>query len=210
MNKTQVVNVYNEPYDVCIMRPGRWQNQYRIGIDGTREEVILKHRKEMLYNIRYNDEYLRSLLFLRGEKLGCCKPKACHGDNYVDILNAKVIGIVGSRRRFNQNDFNKVKDKFFSIYKQGDIIVSGGCPTGGDKFAEDIADDYNIPIMIFRAKWKQYGRIAGFIRNTDVAKESWELIACVANDRTGGTEDTIEKFCKNKTEKEIESLLHLV
>ena len=44
-------------------------------------------------------------------------------------------------------------------------------------------------------------RGAGFVRNGDIAKDSDVLIACVAPDRTGGTEDTIKKFLKLKTEK---------
>lgn len=77
------------------------------------------------------------------------------------------------------------------------MIVSGGCPKGGDKFAEILIDMYDTPKKIFRAKWKEdgkYNRYAGFERNTLVAEFGTELIACVAKDRTGGTEDTIKKF----------------
>jgi hypothetical protein len=37
---------------------------------------------------------------------------------------------------------------------------------------------------------------AGFLRNTDIAKDADVLIAVVAADRTGGTEDTIRKVQK--------------
>ncbi len=50
----------------------------------------------------------------------------------------------------------------------------------------------------FPANWKKFGRAAGFIRNTDIAENSDILIACVSKDRTGGTEDTIKKFLKEK------------
>lgn len=108
----------------------------------------------------------------------------------------RVIGIVGSRRRSTADDYFKVLDAFRLIYQEGDHIVSGGCPQGGDYFAEKIAKDHQVPIKIHYAKWKLRGRAAGFIRNTDIANESTILIACVAPDRTGGTEDTIEKFCQ--------------
>jgi len=111
------------------------------------------------------------------------------------------IGIIGSRRRDSEEDFIKVEKAFSSIYEPGDIIVSGGCPEGGDRFAEIIAKENGIPIMIFPANWKQYGKSAGFIRNGDIARKSDVLIACVASDRKGGTEDTITKFLKLKTEK---------
>jgi len=109
----------------------------------------------------------------------------------------KRIIIIGSRRRNTAGDFVKVKACFLSIYKEGDMIVSGGCKKGGDKFAEILIDMYNTPKKIFRAQWDKDGKFdkfAGFKRNTLIAKFGNEVIACVAADRTGGTEDTIRKF----------------
>ena len=107
----------------------------------------------------------------------------------------KYIGIVGSRRRNSKEDYNKIVKCFKNIFEDDDEIVSGGCPKGGDKFAEIIAKRFCIPITIYKANWK-LGRHAGFFRNTDIAKLSNILIACVGKDRKGGTEDTIKKFVK--------------
>lgn len=52
---------------------------------------------------------------------------------------SKVIGIIGSRRRDGLADLAKVERAFKSIYQVGDTIVSGGCPQGGDRFAEILA-----------------------------------------------------------------------
>jgi hypothetical protein len=106
----------------------------------------------------------------------------------------KVIGIVGSRRRRSTKDYLAVLDAFCSVYDQGDEIVSGGCLTGADHFAEQIARTMEVPIKIYHAPWKKRGRTAGLWRNTFIALDSRILIACVAPDRTGGTEDTIHKF----------------
>lgn len=112
-----------------------------------------------------------------------------------------IIGIVGSRRRDTDKDYDLVEKAFLNLYKQSDSIVSGGCYKGGDRFAEIIAKKYNIPIKIYPADWNEYGKGAGFIRNTYIARDSDVLIACVAKDRTGGTEDTIKKYLKlNKKE----------
>ena len=108
----------------------------------------------------------------------------------------KNIIIIGSRRRDTTEDFIKTKKCFLGIYEKGDMIVSGGCPKGGDRFAEILAREYDVPIKIFRAEWTTWGRTAGFIRNTDIAKSGNRIIACVAPDRTGGTEDTVKKFKK--------------
>ncbi len=113
----------------------------------------------------------------------------------------KKIGIIGSRTRDSSFAFDLVKNKFLEIYKEGDRIVSGGCPKGGDRFAEVIAKQYGIPILIFYPNWNKYKKGAGFVRNSDIANESDYLIACITSNRTGGTEDTIKKFEKlNKGE----------
>ena len=105
----------------------------------------------------------------------------------------KIIGIVGSRRRDTESDFRKCEEVFLSIYEEGDEIVSGGCPQGGDRFAEIIAKKHQIPIKIYYANWNKYGKLAGFRRNGNIAEDAHVLIAIVAGDRTGGTEDTIRK-----------------
>lgn len=106
----------------------------------------------------------------------------------------RIIGIVGSRRRNSGGDFTKVIDKFLEIYEEGDIICSGGCPQGGDFFAYKIHKEMCIPYLEFPANWLKYGKGAGHMRNTDIAKWSDILIAVVSDDRTGGTEDCIYKY----------------
>jgi hypothetical protein len=108
----------------------------------------------------------------------------------------KKIGIIGTRRRDGSVSYKKVEESFFEIYEDGDRIVSGGCPKGGDRFAEVIAKKYGIPILIFYPNWDKYKKGAGLVRNTFIAQNSDVLIACVATDRKGGTEDTIKKFLK--------------
>jgi hypothetical protein len=106
------------------------------------------------------------------------------------------IGIIGSRKRNTEEDLKNTTDAFHKLRKEypDATIVSGGNTRGGDHFAEIIACLEKIPIKIFYADWEQYGRAAGFVRNTDIAKESDILIACIHESRTGGTEDTIKKF----------------
>lgn len=106
------------------------------------------------------------------------------------------IGIVGSRRRNDKEDFFKLYKVFKEVYSNGDIIISGGCPKGGDRFAKIIAQKKSIEIKIYYPDWKRYGKGAGHIRNTDIAKNSDIILAVVSKDRKGGTEDTIKKAQK--------------
>lgn len=112
----------------------------------------------------------------------------------------KKIGIIGTRRRDTPEAYTQVEQKLLENYVEGDWIVSGGCPKGGDRFAEVIAKKFGIPILIFYPNWDKYKKGAGFVRNLDIAKASDSLIACVSRDRTGGTEDTIKKYMQQEKE----------
>ena len=122
----------------------------------------------------------------------------------------KHIGIIGTRRRNSGVDRKAVREKFFEIYEEGDWIVSGGCPKGADNFAEKIAKDNGIPIIIFYPNWKKFGKGGGIVRNTDIAFTSDVIIACVAEDRKGGTENTLKTFHKRCKRYNIPERVYLV
>jgi len=80
---TKVVNLYKEDYTIYIGRPSKWGNPFEIGKDGTREQVLEKYKKYILKK----PELLSMLPQLKNEVLGCfCKPKACHGDILIELL----------------------------------------------------------------------------------------------------------------------------
>lgn len=80
----KVVHVNKELYDVYIGRPSKWGNPFKIGRDGTREEVIKKYK----HWICYQPGMLEMVEELRGKILGCwCAPKPCHGDVLLKIAN---------------------------------------------------------------------------------------------------------------------------
>ena len=66
---------------VNIMRGGPWGNPFEIGKDGTREEVVEKHKRWLWERIKSDPEFCERLMELDGKDLCCCcAPKACHGD----------------------------------------------------------------------------------------------------------------------------------
>jgi hypothetical protein len=84
---TKVVNIkkYSGDY-VYIGRGSKWGNPYKLGKDGTRDEVIIKYEEY----IRGKTELLLDLPRLESQVLGCyCKPKACHGDILVKLLRER-------------------------------------------------------------------------------------------------------------------------
>ena len=108
----------------------------------------------------------------------------------------RVIGIIGTRRRDSDYDLRLVENEFLRHYHKGDTICSGLCPKGGDRFAVILHKKYNTPCIWHKAEWERLGKYAGFSRNGLIAEDSDVLICCVANDRKGGTEDTLRKFKK--------------
>jgi hypothetical protein len=86
---TRVVNVHEKSYDIYIGRPTIWGNPFRIGKDGTREEVIQKYRDRIMNSKRPEFRNLARKA-LRGKTLGCyCKPLPCHGDVLAEIAETE-------------------------------------------------------------------------------------------------------------------------
>lgn len=80
--KTRVVNLRKEPYDVYIGRGSKWGNPFKIGKDGTREEVIKKYKDWFM-----KTDLILHLSELKWKRLGCyCKPLACHGDFLISLI----------------------------------------------------------------------------------------------------------------------------
>lgn len=83
----RVVNKYKEEYDVYIGRGSLWGNPFKIGADGTREEVIERFRLYLWEQIKAGRISKEQLLGLEGKRLGCfCAPQACHGDIIVKAV----------------------------------------------------------------------------------------------------------------------------
>lgn len=86
----KVLNKYTDPpsqNSVNIMRGTKWGNPYVIGPDGTREDVVRKHKQDVLNNPELQFEIKAEL---RDKDLVCCcAPKACHGDILLEIASAR-------------------------------------------------------------------------------------------------------------------------
>lgn len=89
--KTRVVNKRHSRYDVYIGRGGPWGNQFTIGRDGTRAEVIAKYRVWITSDDRVATALRFNLHLLRGKVLGCfCAPLPCHGDVLAELADGGV------------------------------------------------------------------------------------------------------------------------
>jgi hypothetical protein len=110
----------------------------------------------------------------------------------VKINKVKTI-IAGSRSIKSLstviNAFNgcQFKDKITEI-------VSGGA-TGVDQLGEQLAKKIGVSTKIFLANWQKYGKMAGMIRNREMAQYADALIA-VYDGVSRGTKNMIEEATK--------------
>jgi hypothetical protein len=83
----KVVNLKKEKYEVYVGRGSMWGNSFKIGVDGNRENVIEKYKKE-LWTKMQDPEFCKIMLReLDGKVLGCyCKPSQCHGDVLISAI----------------------------------------------------------------------------------------------------------------------------
>lgn len=81
----QVVDVRKtRGWDIAIHRPHRFGNPFVIGRDGTRQEVIAKHRAWF----QKQPELMRDVAELKGKVLGCkcgAPKRRCHGETLLEL-----------------------------------------------------------------------------------------------------------------------------
>jgi hypothetical protein len=87
----KVVHCKRDRFDIYIGRGSIYGNPYKIGLDGTRNEVIKKY-KDWIVSDRYIPTIykpsIEEIKLLKGKILGCwCTPKACHGDVLIELAN---------------------------------------------------------------------------------------------------------------------------
>lgn len=100
---TRVVNLYKEPYDVYIGRPGSGMSGYFGNpiIKGETCPVCQKvhdepgdtipcYRVYLEWRLATDPDFVVHFNQLEGKTLGCfCKPKACHGDVIVEYFSGR-------------------------------------------------------------------------------------------------------------------------
>ena len=66
----------------------RFANPFKIGLDGTRDDVIAKYRAFITERLKQSPTLYAELLTMKGKNLGCwCAPEPCHGNVLLEILN---------------------------------------------------------------------------------------------------------------------------
>ena len=103
------------------------------------------------------------------------------------------VGVVGSRSRTDR----EAVDALIAELAHGAVVVSGGAQ-GPDQWAEEAARARGLAVAVHKpdlvgavTRWQITDRY--YARNQRIVDDSDMLVAFVAPDRTGGTEDTIRR-----------------
>lgn len=63
------------------------------------------------------------------------------------------------------------------------VLITGACPTGADRIAEEIWTSWGQPIERYPADWKTHGKAAGPLRNAEMVNAGADI--CLAYIRAG-------------------------
>ena len=111
-----------------------------------------------------------------------------------DYQEASRIIIAGGR---DFDDYEYMSTKLSDLFKDQNVFnnkvikVISGMAKGADTLGIQYADEHKITKILFPANWKEYPRIAGFLRNYDMLSIATHLIA-FWDGKSNGTKHMIE------------------
>jgi hypothetical protein len=99
--------------------------------------------------------------------------------------------IIAGGRYFNNYELLKEKVDYFLSNESGDIEIVSGKARGADSLGEKYAKEKGYPVKEFPAKWNEYGKRAGYLRNEEMALYATHCV-CFWDGESKGTKHMID------------------
>jgi hypothetical protein len=103
--------------------------------------------------------------------------------------------VTGGRDYPHEEIIRATFDQFISFYGPITELVVGDA-TGADSLAKVVAMEYGIPVRVFYADWKKFGKCAGSIRNGWMIDTRPDFVLPFPGGR--GTADAVRRAKKAK------------
>lgn len=103
---------------------------------------------------------------------------------------SKSIIIAGGRDFDDYGYLSQTMDHLLSDVKDEVVIICGKAK-GADTFGERYAIEHGRTVKYFPADWKRYGKAAGFMRNTEMARNA-DILVAFWDGKSSGTKHMIE------------------
>lgn len=100
--------------------------------------------------------------------------------------------IVTGSRAYTRRDL--IEERFDALGPGPHTIVHGGCPTGADAVADELARARGWDVVVYEADWRKLGRSAGPIRNARMVADGADLVIAfpMNGGRSNGTYNAIQ------------------
>lgn len=109
-----------------------------------------------------------------------------------------MIFLIAGSRVFTEYDHMRLELSFqFHAFDTKEMIILSGGAKGADTLAEQYAKENNITFKLMPANWKKYGKVAGFIRNKEMAEIADRAIV-FWDGKSKGTKHTIAQMVEKK------------
>lgn len=116
--------------------------------------------------------------------------------------------VIAGGREFSDYSYLKkmAAETIEEKYKNENIVIISGGARGADFLGERFARESGFPVKVFPADWNKYGKLAGPMRNAEMAKyasESKGVLFAFWDGKSSGTKSMINQAQKYGLETHV-------